>query len=184
VFGNFWKTLKFDPKCQGGTKGIYAGYICKNFILKFSILNAYFLVSERSIAFKDTLKPSSDTFEVFGNFWKKLKFDPKCQGGTKGIYAGYICKNFVLKFSILNAYFLVSERSIAFKDTLELSSDTFEVFGKSGNPKFFFLLNFRYFGVLFEIGYSNKISKWLFIAFINFSISKFSSCFSLWCNYF
>jgi hypothetical protein len=86
----------------------------------------YIFVSERSITFKHTLEPPSDTFEVFGKPGKKLKFDHKSQGGTKGIYPG-ICKIFILNFPILNAYIFVSERSITFKHTLEPPSDTFEV---------------------------------------------------------
>jgi hypothetical protein len=54
--------------------------ICKFFISFNSILHAYILISERSIAFKHTLEPSNDTFEVFGSFEKNMKFDHKSQG--------------------------------------------------------------------------------------------------------
>jgi hypothetical protein len=64
----------------------------QNFNSNFSILNAYIFVTERSIAFKHTLEPPSDTFEVFGKPGKKLKFDLKSKDGTKGTYTGYNAK--------------------------------------------------------------------------------------------
>jgi hypothetical protein len=45
---------------------------------EFSILNAYILISERFIAFKLTLEPSSDTFE------KKNQLS-RCKGEAVGV---------------------------------------------------------------------------------------------------
>jgi hypothetical protein len=147
VFGNFWKKLKFDPKGKGGTKGIHI-FICKIFIVKFSILNAYILISERSIAyclvtplkclrtakggprafmqnfhfkifdskryFLISERFSSDTFEVFGNFWKKIKFDPKCKGHLYWVYM----QNFHVKFSILNAYNHMKQNDLSIDESI------------------------------------------------------------------